>query len=312
MKNEFTQDYAGEIALECEKLELAVSAGLEEYKESYLALGKSRWYSLALEDDSSDKEKDTEQKTGLLKQLVEKVLNFLRAIGKKIAEWFQACKAAVLKFFGHDEIKPEEVSDRFDGVMEGLAAEQVDGIISALSEQHKALLAEIFDKDYSVAFYDLYARYKHVSQYSHDPVRFAFNHKFFVELKEKAHEVKGLAATGKFKENADVIIRQVLTGHAQLEKVKHSTALFNEVESIHTENTKNLEHLLDQAISIELKSSDGDGVELNKEDFVKLVSDVIKIDGEIVMKVNSYMQALAVLMTNVAKYRMKRLAYIGM
>ena len=311
MENEFTQDYAGEIALECEKLEHAVSIGLEEYKESYLAIGKANWYSLALEDDSADKEKDAEQKTGLLKQLVEKVLNFLRAIGKKIVEWFQACKSAVLKFFGHEEIKPEEVSDRFDGIMEGLATEQVDSIVKALSEHHKTLLAEIFDKDHSAAFYDLYTRYKHVSQYSRDPVKFAFNHKFFEELKEKAHEVKGLVANGKFKENADVIIRQVLTGHAQLEKVKHATALFNEVESIHTENTRNLEHLLDQTISISLKSSDG-GEEMNKEDFVKLVSDAIRIDGEIVMKVNAYMQALAMLMTNVAKYRMKRLAFIGM
>ena len=312
MENEFKQDYAGVIALECEKLEQIVSAGLEEYRDSYQALGKSSWYSIGLEDDSSDQQKDSENKVGILKQLVEKVLNVLRAIGKKIVEWFQVCKDAILKFFGHGEIKPEEVSERFDGTMEGMRPEQIDGILGLLSDQHKAILAEIFDKEYGVAFSNLYASYKQIGPQSHDLVKFAANHKFFVELKEKAHEVKELAANGKFKENADVILRQVLTGHAQLERVKHATALFNEAEAIHAENSKNLEHLLEEIVPVKMFSFEGDGEMLNKETIVKLISDATKIDGEIVMKVNSYMQAIAVLMTHVTKYRLKSLAYISM
>ena len=313
MENEFKQDYAGVIALECEKLEQIVSAGLEEYRDSYQALGKSSWYSIGLEDDSADKEKDSEHKAGILKQLVQKVLNFLKSIGQMIIKWFQACKAAVLKFFGHDEIKPEEVGERFDGVMEGLSKEQVDNIISSLSDGHKALLAELFDKDYGSAFHDLYARYKLIDHHSRNEATFIMNHKFFVELKEKAHEVKQLAANGKFKENADIIIRQVLAGHAQLDKVKQATALFNEAENIHAANSKHLEALLNtNIVSVQFSSTGEDDVKLDAESLVKLVSDVIRIDGEIVMKVNSYMQAIAVLMTRVAQYRVKCLAYIRM
>lgn len=312
MDNDFNQDYAGEIALECEKLEQVVKLGLEEYTDSYQMLGKSNWYSLGLENDESDRQKDTTNKRNILLRIIDSVVNFIKMIGKKIAEWFRACKAAIMRFFGEEKVDGQQLAARVDLLVDGLKPEQAAEIIGKLSKESKEALAEILDKDYGNTFRTLYADYKKIGEKCDNVAKFVSNEQFFTEFKFNARDLKAILKDNKVYENADDSLKKLLTGQGQADRIKEASTAFNEISTFHEKATSKLEHLLKQIPDAELEVAEGSNIDAKRQEMVKLISDLLKIDGEIVLKVNSHMQAISMLMAHVVKYRAKRLVFIPM
>ena len=311
-ENEFPRDYAGDIALECAKIEKTLSAGLEEYHNSPSLLGGKKWYTVALENNDSDKEKDNVNKKNILLRLIDKVINFIKMVGKKIAEWYRACEAAILKFFGKDTIDPKDVTVRFSILVDGLEASDANTLINKMSQESKVFLAELFDKGYSTAFYTLYENYKKIKDKCDNPGKFAENFKFFTDLKESSTALKTIATDNKIYENADKSLAKILNDQHALTNIENMSAVFTEINTVHESHSAKLEQLLNKIASDDLTAMEGNDVDTKRKLLVNLVSDVLKIDSELIMKVNHYMQAIAMLMTYIVKYRYNKVAYIPM
>lgn len=311
MQEEFTEDFAGQIALECRKLETAVRVGLEGYDNTHLLLGKQRWYSIGLEDNDADKEKDAGNKRNVLLRIIDSIVAFIKAVGKKIAEWYRACKAAILKFFGKEAVPPEQVSKRFDVLVEGLTEKQVNEITKSVSKETKNALVEIFSKEYSDAFHALYAECKEIRGKADSVDKFSANYEFFTQFRVKSHELKDIAKKNTIYED-ELLLKKLLTGKGYAEKVKDIMAIFSEISAVHDANTDKLEQLLKKIPDDQLERVEGSNPDSKRRDAVNLISEVLKIEADLVLKVNSHMQAISMLMTHVMKYRFKSVVIIKM
>lgn len=310
--NEFARDYAGEIALECSRMENNLRVGLEEYDSSALLLGKSSWYSVGLESEDGDQAKDSANKRNILLRIIDGVVNFIKMVGKKIAEWYKVCKAAILKFFGSEKVDPRQVSTRLDTLVAGMSPEDGKKLNAKFSQETKAFLAEVLNKQYSDAFYALYAEFRKIKDKCGDASKFSQNHEFFTSLKEKFSELKTIATANKIYENADTSLQLLLVGRGEVEKVAHISEVFYEISGIHDTNVDKLERLLKKIPNEDLDGIEGSNVDAKRRDAVKLISDIIKIESDLVLKVNNHMQAVSMLMTYIVKYRSTKLAFISM
>lgn len=306
--NEFSQDFASEIALECEKLESVLKLGLEEYDNSSSLLGKS-WYAMGLESNDDDKNKDSENKKNILLRLVEKILNFIKTIGQKIASWFKACKAAIVKFFGDDKIDPKLVGERFTTLIDGLNSDDAALLVTKISQEGKTYLAELLNTEYAKTFSSLYQSFKVIKDKTDSVQKFSQNEEFFVHLKEMSGKLKTIATSGKIYDNVDESLKALLSGKNAESSIKEASAMFAEANSVHEAHIYKLERLLKNIPSEDL---DGDNPDTKRRELVNLIADVIKIDGEVVLKANHYMQAIAMLMTYIVKYRLKKTVIIPM
>jgi hypothetical protein len=310
--NEFPVDHAGEIALECEKLERALKIGMEEYDNSYVLLGKQKWYSLGLENNDGEKDKDDRNKKNILMQLIEKAIDFLKMIGAKIVEWYKRCKEAILKFFGSEKIDPKLVGERLQLLTYGLTQEDASGVLGKMSQEVKASLAEILDKPYFDVFFALYNDHK-VMPYKCDTLaKFASNYEFFTQFKEKGAALKEQAKSGKLYEGIDERLAKILSSGKTPPDVKVIATIFEEAGPAHAELTKRLEKILKQLPNDDLDGIEGSDIDLKRRRAVDMVSSVIKINSDLVLKVNHYMQAVSVLMTYIAQQRLKKLVIIKM
>ncbi len=312
-KEEFSKDYAGEIALECLNLETTLTTGLEDYNNTYRLLGKKSWYSLGLESTDAERDKDSANKRNILLKIIDGIVNFIKMIGRKIVEWYRACKAAILKFFGGEKVDPSQVSTRFETMIAGLKPEEADEIIGKLSQESKGFLSEILNKDYSDEFFPLYGDYKKLAPKASGVRQFCQNYESFTDFKEKADRLKEIAKESGIHENADTVLKQALTGQGHTERIKDIAVLFNEVNFVHADNAAKFEAVLNKIPNDDLLGVLGDAnIDNKRREAVKLISDVLKIDGEIVMKINGYMQAVSMLMTYLVKYRFSKVSIIKM
>lgn len=310
MENEFDRDYAGEIAIECDKLDNTLFAAMEEYSTSAVSLGKN-WYAIGLEDNAEDKESDSKGKRNILLRVIDKIVEFVKMIGKKIAEWFVACKTAIVRFFADEKIDPVEVAARLSLLVHGLAKEDADKIISKLSVENKNFLAEILDKDYNKTFTDMYQHFAQLGEKCANVGKLTPNTTaFFAEFKTLSSELKETAAKGKIYETADEAMLKLLTGSTPVEAIRNVTIIFNRTEMIHKDNTSKLENLLKKIPEDDLSHIEGDNPDAKRQEMVKLIADVIKVNGDIVHKVNNQMQAVAMLMTYVVKYRARKVIFL--
>lgn len=310
--NEFLQDYSGQIALECMKLEKTLSTSFSEYDNSGRLLGKKQWYSVALENNDNDKASDSSNKKNILVQIIDKIVNFIKMVGKKIAAWFQACKTAILKFFGKETIDPKQVTGRFSVLVEGLKPEDSVKLVGMVSQEGKMFLAELLNKEYGNAFYAFYENYKKIKDNCDSVDKFAQNIKFFTDLKESSSELKSIAKDNKVHEKVDESLKMILNDRHVLTNIENMSTVFNEVSSIHENHTEKLQRLLNKIPSENLEAMEGTDVDAKRRLLVNLISDTLKIDSEMVMKINHYMQAIAMLMTYIVKYRYKKVSFISM
>lgn len=310
MENEFNRDFAGEIALECEKLEKTLFVGMEEYSDSAVYVGGAKWYSIALEDSDSGQEKDDEGKRNILLRLIDKIIEFIKMVGKKIVEWFQACKAAIVKFFTKDNIDPAAVASRFGILIEDFGSDSITKFIAKLSKENKDALAEVLSPEYNKAFNALYADFTKLGEKASNVVKFAVNRDALVEFKDRYAELKSIADKGNIYETVDVVLKKLLSSEGNNEAIKNVTTNFTAAGNIHNSNVSALERLLKQIPDDDLVGIEVDNIAIKRQDAVRLISDVIKVNSDIVMKINNHMQAVTVLMTNIVKFRSRQAAYI--
>ncbi len=298
------------IALECDKLESIVTVGLEEFNNSHAALGKS-WYALGLEDDASDKQKDGGNKRNILLRLIDRIVAFIKSIGAKIAEWYRKCRAAIMKFFGKKtELDPRNVSKRFDMLVQSLDPKYVDTIISSTSEGEKRVFAEILSRDYNTAFNSLFDDYKALAGKIHNVNQFAENHNFFVEFKKKHAALKDIAEKDKIYEKMDESFNKLLHGQGNSGNVEAITKDFNEINAAYSGNAAQLEKLLKEIPNHSFEHLEGSDDDAKRQSAVRLLSDILKIDGEIVLRVNQRMASVSKLMQKIVKRNYKRLIII--
>lgn len=302
------QDY-DQIALECDRLETSVKAGLEEFGETHKLIGKS-WYSIGLENNDSDREKDSDNKRNILLRIIDRIVSFIKMIGTKIAEWYHKCKAAILKFFGKEQLDPRNVSQRFDLLVKSISQTDIKAIIGSTSELDKKTFAEILNSDYNQAFKTLYSEYKQIKNKIHNADQFAENYHFFTEFKEKSLSLKNIAIKNKIYETADVSLNKLLHGQGNSGNVEEISSDFNEINNVYTGNATQLEKLLKEVPNHDFTKLDGSDPDKKKQDVVRLISDVIKIDGEIVLRVNHRMAAVTTLMRKIVKNNFKKINII--
>lgn len=312
MENEFPRDYAGEIALECNRLEGALKAGLEDYEHSYRMLGKSKWYSLGLENNDDDHHKDEANKKNILMRMIEKVIEFLKMIGSKIVEWYKRCKAAIMKFFGKDKVDPQAVAQRLELLTDGLSPEDGKALASKFSHEVKTYLAEVFHPAYCDNFISLCSDYKLIKDKCDSVDKFATNYGFFGDFKQKYDGLKEAAKTNKIYESIDDKLAKVLSSGKMPSGIMGSIAIFEELNAYHAHHSDKLERLLKKIPSDELSAVEGNDIDLKRRRMVDMVSTVIKINSDIVLKTNHYMQAISMLMTYITQYRLKKVVIIKM
>jgi hypothetical protein len=310
--NEFPRNYGSEIALECDRLERTLRVGLEEYDNSALLLGKNAWFAVALENNDHDKTQDANNKKNILMSLIEKVVNFIKMIGQKIVEWYRACKQAILKFFGKENIDPRLVQTRFGTLIEGLTVQDATKLVAAMSKESKNYLAEVLDKDFSTAFLVHYSVYKKIGDKCDNTTKFAQNYAFFNHYREGAAELRTIAQKNKIYESVDDLLIDIISGKQSSSNVEAVSNIFNEITAVQDSHTVKLERLLKYIPGEDLDALPGDNPDVKRRDMVNLISEVIKINADVVMKINHYMQAISMLMTYVVKYRSKRAIYIPM
>lgn len=308
METEFERNYFSEIALECEKLDNILFVALEDYHNSANLLGKP-WYGIGLEDDSGNDIKDDANKRNIILKLIDKVIEFIKTVGKKIAEWFQACKAAVTKFFTKDNIDPIAVAGRFNILIEGFGPDAVTKFITKLSKENKDALAEVLDPEYNKAFNELYTEFTKLSEKASDVVKFLHNRDAFVEFKNHFTELKGIADKGNIYATVEDVLQKLLNSAGNGDAIKNVTTNFSGAGNIHTSNVSQLERLLKQIPNASLGEND-ENVTAKQQEAVHLISDVIKINSDIVLKINNHMQAVTVLMTNIVKFRSRQISFI--
>lgn len=312
MENEFNRDYAGEIALECANFDNALFAALEDYNNSAMLLGGNKWYSIALEDSDSDKEKNEEGKRNILLRIIDKVVDFIKMIGKKIVEWYRACKAAIIKFFKKDTIDPVQVAQRFDLLVEDFDPKTAAKLISGMSKDSKAYLAEILSTEYAKVFSKIYEDFLKIGEKSNSVKQFISSHDFFSEFKEHSSQLKLIAQKNSIYEGVDESLKKLLAGSIGKDVIKNVITNFNTADAVHKTNAAHLEKLLKQIPQDDLEGLDGDNPAVKRQNAVKLISDVIKVNSEIVLKVNNHMQAAVMLMTLIVKTRARKVSYIPM
>jgi hypothetical protein len=215
-----------------------------------------------------------------------------------------------VKFFTKDNIDPAEVAKRFDLLTEGMSDESATKIIAQLSKEGKGYLAEILSPNYNKAFVALYADFMSIGEKSTNVNKFASSHSFFTDFIAQSVELKSIAEKSGVYDNADATLHKLLTGHGNVAAIKAVTLNFTVVGNVHKSNVSHLEQLLKKIPDDDLHAIEGSSAEAKRQDAVKLISNVIKVNGELVLKVNNQMQAVAMLMTNVVKYRARKVAYI--
>lgn len=302
------QDYE-QIALECDKLEASVCVGLEELGSTHKLLGKS-WYSIGLENNDDDKQHDSSNKRNILLRIIDKIVAFIKMIGAKIAEWYHKCKAAILRFFGKEQIDPRNVSKRFDLLVKSIAPKDIDAIIASTSELDKRTFAEILDINYNKAFKDVYSEYKQIKDKIHSADQFAEHYHFFAEFKTKAGELRDIAQKNKIYENMDESFKKLLHGQGNSGNVEELSSDFNEINATYTGNAAQLEKLLKEIPNHDFAKIEGSDPDTKRQNVVRLVSDVIKVDGEIVLRVNHRMAAVTTLMRKIVRGNYKKLNII--
>lgn len=310
--NEFIRNYANEIALEYIKLENTISVAIEEYYNTTQLLGGKKWYCIALENNDVDKEKDRENKRNILLKLVDQIIDFIKTVGKKIAEWYRACKAAIVKFFEKDTIDPKQVVTRFGILVEDLNNDDADLLIGKINQESKIILAELFNKNYSNSFYDFYSNYKKIESKCDSPAKFAENYTFFTDLKDSAAALKVIAKDKKITDNIEQSLKAILNDRHALTNIENMSSVFTEITTLHEKHSVKLESLLNKITRDDLTTMDGDDIEAKQRILINLVSDTLKIDSEVFMKVNHYMQAISTLMSYIVKYRYSKVVYISM
>lgn len=308
---EFPKDYEGEIALECLNLENALRIETDRYDNSHVLLNKSRWYAMALESDEREVKKDDANKQDILRRIIDSVINFIRMIGKKIAEWFRACKAAILKFFGGDKIVPSEMTARMDILVFGLSDTDADKIISKLSQENKSRLATVLDKNYSTAFFSLWGSYSELPSKCGNVAQFCENYEFFTRLKEDTVSLKVIAKQSS-DESIDRDLKLMLTGKTNPDKIQAMGKLFNEANSLHSNAIGKMERILDKLPKEELTELSGNDASVRRRDAVEVLSSAIKTSSYLTMRINAAVQAIATLMTDLVKYRARKIAIIKM
>lgn len=311
MEKEFDRDYAGEIALEHAKLDKTLFLALEEYDNTAVLVGGKKWYSVGLENNDNAKEKNEVEKRNVLLRLIDKVIEFIKMIGKKIVEWYRACRDAIVKFFTKDNIDPAAVAARFDLLVENFSDADATKLIARMSKENKAFLAEILSSDYSKAFTELYSYFAKTGEKANNVSQFVSGNSFFKEFIQKSDELKNIAQKSGIYDNVDETLKKLLASGGK-EAIKSVTTNFNAVGTIHKTNIDRLEKLLKQIPNDALDGIDGDDLATKRREVVKLISDIIRINSEIVLKVNNHMQASVMLMTLVVKTRTHKVAYLPM
>lgn len=297
-----------DIARESDKLQRAVSAGLEEYDNSASLQGKS-WFAIGLESEEADQAKDSEAKKNILMKIIEKIVNFIKAIGAKIAEWFQKIMAKIQRFFGKKEVTPQAVAQRFDMVAKTMHDGDAAELVAGLSEHDKKAFIEILDENYSKSFGALIEDYKHLQDKAHDLGRFTENYEFFTAFKEKSEAVKSFSSSGLY-ENLDDKLTKILSNGNHADAVSRGVEQFLSIRDLHAKTAESLQKVLEAIPNDDLAKLEGDNVEAKRQQAVQLVSEVVKIEAMVIRTASAHMQVYTTIMGKIIKKNFKKIGII--
>ena len=191
-----------------------------------------------------------------------------------------------MKFFGKEEIDPKTVVHRFQTLTNSLTSEDADKIIASLSERDRKAFAEMLDSGYDSSFNALYADYKHIDDKGHDLKRFLANQEFFAGIKEKNEELKIIATKNKIYESNESL-KKLLLGQTNVNGVDTASINFKEINSFNAKNTTRLEMILKAIADYPFEENEGANSDQQRQAALKLVSDLLRINGEVVSTVRS-------------------------
>jgi hypothetical protein len=89
-----TQEFIHTIALEAQTMEEAVLRCTQSFYDTPKLQGKKNWYAIGLESIDSEKSKDSENKKGVIRQMVDAIVAFIKRIVANIKKFFQANEAS--------------------------------------------------------------------------------------------------------------------------------------------------------------------------------------------------------------------------
>lgn len=124
-KDKLFQDFFEDIALEAQAIDSVLTKERLKLQSSHALLGKS-WYAVGLESNDSDIERDNANKQGIIRRMIDVVLNFIKRIIEKI-------KA----FFAKNDAKKTEDDKEFIKNYRGPTDEQLIATINRLAKEEQ-------------------------------------------------------------------------------------------------------------------------------------------------------------------------------
>lgn len=84
-------DFNTQIALECDALDKVFAQELFNYHQTPLSQNKS-WFAIGLESNDRDVEKDNSMKSGVIKRMIDAIINFIKRMIDRISSFFKRRK----------------------------------------------------------------------------------------------------------------------------------------------------------------------------------------------------------------------------
>lgn len=286
------------IAKECDKLYGILNSGLEELSNTHTLQGK-KWYGLGLESDDTNNKKDTAAKKNIILRMIDRLVDMIKAIGSKIAEWYRKCKAAISKFFSKKEPNPKDIEDRFNRLIKDITDDHISRVIANLSERSKNALAGIAYKQYFSELEALYADYSKIDSTGRNVKEFISKQDFFNEYVSKFAKFR--ETTKVVEDTADKLIETLLKGNSG-KVIANSTDLFIDIDKQQGKIDKTLQQLL--------KDIPENTDEAEQRVLVKLVADVINTNSKLALTINSITYAITEVMVVLVKSKFKNILFI--
>lgn len=286
------------IRRDCDKLYDTFNRGVRELNNTHILTGK-RWYSLGLESNEHDNQKDSGAKRNIVLRMIDRLVELIKGIGSKIAEWYRKCKAAIARFFSKKEPSPKDISERFSRLTKDITDEQIFRVIANLSDRSKKALSSISDNTCYRALDSLYSDYSKISSNSRSITEFSNKKDFFEEYLvnyTKFNDSSKLAEV-----SADKLISDLLKDNSG-KVIAGVSDMFTDIDKQQSKIDSSLQSLLK-----DISNSDDSN---EQRVLVKLISDVITSNSKLVLAINAIAYAVSEVMIALVRSKFKHIVFI--
>lgn len=134
-------EFSQQIALECQKLDAIFSQETFNYHNTASLQGKS-WFSIGLENNDNDQQKDNGNKANVIKRMVDAIVGFIKKIIEKIKSLFGKHTPEQVK-------ENEQVFKTYQGPSDDAMADTVKDFMNSMrgDEEHHSSIMEKMRKD---------------------------------------------------------------------------------------------------------------------------------------------------------------------